>query len=61
MKKHQKPCIKTKDVIDRRKRIKTLNNVKPVENVNKNPYSFLETVFSVNCKFMHMVKRTLSH
>ena len=33
----------TKNVIDRGKRCKTLNGVKPVENINKNPESFLET------------------
>ena len=29
-------------VINRGKRSKTLNEVKPVENINKNPESFLE-------------------
>ena len=31
-----------KKMIDRGKRGKTLNEVKPVENVNRNPPSFLE-------------------
>ena len=29
-------------VIDRGKRSKTLSEVKPIENINKNPQSFLE-------------------
>ena len=37
-----KPCIKTKNVIDRGKRSKTLNEVKPVAKICKNPHSFLE-------------------
>ena len=41
MKQNQKPCITTK-VIDRGKRSKTLREVKPVENISKNPQSFLE-------------------
>ena len=41
-KQNQKPCIKTKKVIDRGKRSKTLSEVKPVENVSKNLQSFLE-------------------
>ena len=42
MKKNQKPCTKTKKVIDRRKRSKTLSEVKPVKNISKNLQSFLE-------------------
>ena len=42
MKQNQKPCTKLKKVIDRGKRIKTLSEVKPVENINKNLKSFLE-------------------
>ena len=38
----QKPCTKLKKVIDRGKRSKTLSEVKPVENINKNLQSFLE-------------------
>ena len=38
----QKPCTKLKKVIDRGKRSKTLSEVKPVENINKNLKSFLE-------------------
>ena len=41
MKLHQNPCIKKK-VINRGKIIKTLSEVKPVENISKNPQSFLE-------------------
>ena len=39
-----KPCTKTKKVINRGKRRKTLSEVKPVENVSKNllEISFLE-------------------
>ena len=37
-----KPCTKLKKVIDRGKRSKTLSEVKPVENINKNLQSFLE-------------------
>ena len=37
-----KPSTKTKKVIDRRKRIKTMSEVKPVENISENLQSFLE-------------------
>ena len=37
-----KPCTKTKKVIDREKRSKTLSEVKPVQNISKNLHSFLE-------------------
>ena len=36
MKWNQKPCTKTKKVIDRGKRGKTLSEVKPVENISIN-------------------------
>ena len=39
---NQKPCIKTKKVINRGKKSKRLSNVKPAENIIKNPQSFLE-------------------
>ena len=42
MKQNQKPCMKTKKVIDRGKRSKTLVEVRPVSNINKNLQSFLE-------------------
>ena len=42
MKYHQKLCIKAKKVINRGKRRKTLNEVKPVKNINKDSQSFLE-------------------
>ena len=42
MKQNQKPCTKTKKVINRRKS-KTLSKVKPVENISKNLLSFLES------------------
>ena len=42
MKQNQKPSTKTKKVIDRGKRSKTWNKVKPVEIINKNQKSFLE-------------------
>ena len=42
MKQNQKLCIKTKKVIHREKRSKTLSEVKPVENISKNLQSFLE-------------------
>ena len=35
--------ITTKKTIDRLKRSKTLSEAKPVQNVSKNPQSFLET------------------
>ena len=38
----EKPCTKTKRVIDRGKRSKTLNEVKPIENISKNLQSFLK-------------------
>ena len=37
-----KPCIKTKKVINRGKRSKTLCEVKLVENICRDPQSFLE-------------------
>ena len=43
MKWHQKPYTKTK-VIDRGKKSKTLTEVKPAENINKNPENFLTIV-----------------
>ena len=36
MKQHQKSCTKAKNVIGTGKRRKTLNGVKPIENINKN-------------------------
>ena len=42
MKQNKKPCTKLKKVIDRGKRSKTMSEVKPVENINKNMQSFLE-------------------
>ena len=39
-----KPCIKTKKVIDRRKRSTTLTEVKPAQNIIKNLQSFLEII-----------------
>ena len=42
MKQNQKPCTKLKNVIHRGKRSKTLTEVKPVKNINKNLQSFLE-------------------
>ena len=42
MKRNQKPYTKMKNVIDRRKRSKTLSEVKPVKNIGKNLQSFLE-------------------
>ena len=41
MKQNQKPCTKLKKVIDRGKRSKTLSEVKPVKNINKNLKSLL--------------------
>ena len=42
MKLEEKPCIKTKKVINRGKIVKTLNEVKPVENISKSLQIFLE-------------------
>ena len=42
MKLNQKPCTKTKKVIDRGKQSKTLSEVKPVENISENLPSSLE-------------------
>ena len=39
---NKKPCISMQKVISRGKRSKTLNEVKPVENISKNLQSFLE-------------------
>ena len=37
-----KPCTKTKKVMDRGKRSKTMSEVKPVKSISKNLQSFLE-------------------
>ena len=42
MKQNKKPCIKTKKVINRGKRSKTLSEVKPVTNISKSPQAILE-------------------
>ena len=42
MKQNKKPWTNMKKVIDRRKRSKTLSEVKSVENIRKNLQSFLE-------------------
>ena len=42
MKLNKKLCITMKKVIDRGKRSKTLNEGKLIENIIKNPQSFLE-------------------
>ena len=42
MKSNQKPSIKTKKLIDKGKRSKTMSEVKSVENISKNLQSFLE-------------------
>ena len=42
MKYNQKPCTKTKKVIDKGKRNKTLREVKPGENISKNLQSLQE-------------------
>ena len=44
MKWHQKLFISMKKVIDTGKRSKSMNEVKPVKNINKNPKSFLEKI-----------------
>ena len=64
MKENQKPCIKTKKVINRGKRSKTLSEAKPVENISKNLQGFLEISLTqkevhINCKTMHMSTRIL--
>ena len=42
MKQNQKLCAKTKKVIDRGKKNKTLSEVKAIENISQNIQSFLE-------------------
>ena len=42
MKQNQKPCIKTKTVIGRVKKSKTLGEEKQVKNISKNLQNFLE-------------------
>ena len=42
MKQNQKPCTKLEKVINRGKKGKTLSEVEPAENINKNLQSFLE-------------------
>ena len=42
MKQNHKPCIKTKKVIHGGKRSKTLGEIRPVNDINKNLQSFLE-------------------
>ena len=44
MKQNKKPCTKTKKVIDREKRSKTLSEAKPVENICENLQSFLAII-----------------
>ena len=59
--KNRKLCMKTKNIIDRGKRSKTLGEVKPVESISKNLQSFLRKSFlHINCKTMHMSSRILS-
>ena len=63
MKQRQKLRIKTKKVINGGRRSKTLNEVKPVENINKKPQTFLEmsckrkSFFHITWKTMHMNRR----
>ena len=51
-------------VVDRGKRSKTLNYVKPVQNINKDLQSFVEislmqkSFLHINCKTMHMSKES---
>ena len=54
-------------VIDRKKKSKTMNDVKAVETMNKNPENFLEirpvqseSLLQINCKMMHVSNRILS-
>ena len=52
-------------VINRGKRSKTLNEIKPVENISKNLQTFLDfprqkkSFVHINCKTMHMSTRIL--
>ena len=55
-----KHSIKMKNVIDREEKSKMPNDVKPVENINKNLKSFLKvslvqnkSFLHINCKIMH--------
>ena len=63
MKVNKKLCIMTKKVINRGKRIKTLNEVKAVENISKNPQILVpykrKPFLHINCKTMHMINRIL--
>ena len=43
MKLHQKLCTKKRAMIDRGKNCETLNEVKQVKNINKNPRTFYGT------------------
>ena len=54
-------------MIDTVKRTKSLNKVKPIENISKNLQRFLEihpvkkkSFFNINCQTMHMSTRILS-
>ena len=67
MKSNEKPCTKTKKVINRGKRSKSLSEVKPVKNISKDLQSFLETrpdqkksFLYINCKAIPMGNRILS-
>ena len=67
MKQNQTPCIKTKMVIHRGKRSKTLSEVKPVKNLSKNLQSFLEispckrkSFIHINCESI-LIKESHSH
>ena len=58
---------KAKKVIGRGEKSKTLNEAKPVQNINKNSQSFLHIVLYkrnsflyINCKTMHLSERIVS-
>ena len=64
MKQNQKPCTKTKKVIDRRKKNKKLSEVKPDENISKKlqfsrDKSHAKRSMVINCETMYMSTRIL--
>ena len=48
MKQHQKPCTRMKAMINIGKASKTSNEVKPVDNINKNPLKISSDKSRVN-------------
>ena len=66
MKQNQKPCTKTKNMIDRRKKSKKLSVVKSGKNISKKlqfsrDKSHAKRSMAINCETMHISTRILSN